>query len=436
MSQFLPFIVLIVLSFLIHPIPYTYPFEEKEADLWNRTKELTQDTVKKAKELTQETLEEARSLLGREEKGKSEELWEKLLPKLESVLNLEDRHETLPDSALLSADKVSNQQNINELLDEAVNILVISPTQAYRKQIQDLEGDIREANRKIIEYEEKRVSAPRKKPLWKPWETTDEEYSQKIEELKERIARNQDEIKKTKESLQNELQNMGLMLTPEQLDFLLSTLVGDNIIQINVTFNNIKTVTQQLEQIMVKSGENVNIARRYYGMYVVLLEILDHMYQQLIQDIDQKYLPQIQGGKGKDGKEIKGIIPRTEVLLKQTEDLLKKESSDRNKEILTANLEAQKLTLEAAKLYKGYLEMQRTNMKVARQKLNPDISVAKNTYETVKVSSELIAMMKSSQNLFDTLKNLQIPELRVFENLEMKKEFEKLTIQLKVGGEG
>jgi hypothetical protein len=45
-------------------------------------------------------------------------------------------------------------------------------------------------------------------------------------------------------------------------------------------------------------------------------------------------------------------------------------------------------------------------------------------------------MMKSSQNLFDTLKNLQVPELRAFENLEMKKEFEKLTLQLKVGGEG
>jgi hypothetical protein len=82
-------------------------------------------------------------------------------------------------------------------------------------------------------------------------------------------------------------------------------------------------------------------------------------------------------------------------------------------------------------LYRSYLEEQRSDLSAAKQKLAPDLAAAKNTYETVKVSSELVAMMKSGQNLFDALKSLQVPELRVFENLEMKKEFQKLTVQMK-----
>jgi hypothetical protein len=171
-------------------------------------------------------------------------------------------------------------------------------------------------------------------------------------------------------------------------------------------------------------------------MYTVLLETLDYLYLQIIQDIDQKYVPQLVGGKDEDGKPIKGIILRTEGLLKETEELLKKDSSSKNKEILTANIKAQKLTLEAARAYKDYLKTQRDNMDMAKRRLSPDLATARNTYETVKVSSELVDMMRSSQNLFDTLKTMQVPELRIFENLEMQKEFEKLTLQLKVGGEG
>jgi hypothetical protein len=112
---------------------------------------------------------------------------------------------------------------------------------------------------------------------------------------------------------------------------------------------------------------------------------------------------------------------------------LQKDDSARNRDVLSANLRAQSLTLEAAKLYRRYLEEQRVDLAMAKKKLAPDLAAARNTYETVKVSSELIAMMKSGQNLFDTLKSLQIPELRVFENLEMKKEFQKLTVQMKSG---
>ena len=57
--------------------------------------------------------------------------------------------------------------------------------------------------------------------------------------------------------------------------------------------------------------------------------------------------------------------------------------------------------------------------------------MALNTYETVKVSGDLVALMKDSRRLLDTLFSLQVPRLRAFENLEMKREFERLTRTLR-----
>jgi hypothetical protein len=361
------------------------------------------------------------------------ELWQKMLPKFRSALKLKDKQDTLPDSSLFHEDKKSNQNEINQLLDEAVGILVISDTQTYRRQIESLEADIQEAKKKVVEYEEKRISAPSEKPAWKAWENSKKDYAGKIEDQKERIAKDENEIESVKGALRKELRELGLDVNSEQVDFLLSTIVGDNAIQVIVGFNNVKALTIQLEQLMVQSGGNIETARRYYGMYMVLLEILDRMYHQIIQDIDHKYIPQIVGGKNEKGKNLEGIIPRTEKLTKEANRLLQKDSSVKNREVLSANIRAQKITLEAAKLYRSYLEEQRSDLSAAKEKLAPDLATAQNTYETVKVSSELVAMMKSGQNLFDTLKSLQVPELRVFENLEMKKEFQKLTVQMKSG---
>lgn len=363
--------------------------------------------------------------------NKASELWDKMLPKLRSAIELKDKNDKLPDSAIFHNDKQSNKDDINKLLDQAVGILATSDTQAYRERIQALEADIREANRQITDYEEKRISAPGTRPAWKAWQNTKEDYAEKIEDQKKRIAEYETRMQTVKQSIRKELQALGLDVSSEQVDFLLSTIVGDNVIQVIVAFNNVKALTVQLEQLMVQSGENVESARRYYGMYTVLLEILDHVYGQVLQDIERKYLPQIAGGKNEQGKNVEGIVPKTQRLLKETGELIRKDSSPKNQEIFAANIRAQTLTLEAAKLYITYLEKQRSDLDLARKKLAPDLAAANNTYETVKVSSELVAMMKSGQSLFDTLKTIQVPELRVFENLEMKKEFEKLTVQLK-----
>ncbi len=97
---------------------------------------------------------------------------------------------------------------------------------------------------------------------------------------------------------------------------------------------------------------------------------------------------------------------------------------------MRSNLEAQQFTLQAADMYREYLEQQQQGLRDAREKLTGNLSVAENTYETVKISGDLLRVLRASDELFD----LQVPELQPFENMELKREFEKLTTQLRQEG--
>jgi hypothetical protein len=386
-----------------------------ESGLWDRSREQASELWEKTKQAVEDTWEHTQTLLQNHgpDTGFSQ-IWAEIVPKLDATLSLEDRHESLPEHSWLGDDQASNRAKINELLDESIAILTISPNQHYRARIRELEANIRAARKEIAENRKRRVAAPVESTLKK----TVADYDAAIQELSTRIVVYENELRIVKREFAAELEKLGLDISDEQLDVLLSTVVGDDLIDIGITFDNVKALTEQLEQLMVESQEDLDSARRYYGMYTVLLQILERMHQQLCQAVDERYVPQIDA-----------ILRKTQKLMQETRALQR--LNERNRQVLAANLEAQELTRRAAYLYRDYLIKQSRQVKLARQRLGDDIAVARNTYETVKVSGELVALMQSSQRLLRGLLDRQVPVLRAFENLEMKREFERLTLQLK-----
>jgi hypothetical protein len=357
--------------------------------------------------------EDTRKLFSDDAQHDFSRVWEQTLPKLEQALTLHDRHQALPERAWLGKDQASNQAAINELLDEAITVLAISPAQHYRERIRELQDSIRQAQTEIDELRTQRVTAPQEGR----WQKTVADYDQAIQQQSQRINAANQELRTIRREFASELRRLGLVLSDEQLEFLLSTVVGDDLIEMGVAFDNVKTITEQLEQLMVDSRESLDGSRRYYGMYLVLLEILERMQTHLITAVNTRYLP-----------EIDEIADKAKVLMEQTQDL--KQQANVAQQVLDANLQAQALTLRAAALYRDYLVEQARQVAQARERLLQDIAIARNTYETVKISGELVALMKSSQAMLDNLLQRQMPPMRAFENLEMKREFERLTAQL------
>jgi hypothetical protein len=394
---------------------------EQAAELWRRSAEQAGSLLERSRDTagawwssSRDAWNSARDAMTPSEPDSFGQVWTEVVPKLEQTVELTELQRDLPESAWFQRDQADVEEDINALLDAAVEILSTSPVQQYRDRIQALEQQIADARTEIGSFRRARVAAPEKSLV----ERTLSDYDKLIDERERSIERAKQELGAIKRAFAAELRAMGLDLSDEQLEFLLSTVVGDNLVDLGVVFENVKAITAQLEALMRDSGEDLDSARRYYGMYLVLLRALNEMHLDVEQAIDQRYVPRI-----------KAIADRAEALSQETRQL-KRENPDKA-EILDANLQAQRLTVEAAGVYRDYLKQQGRQVATARRSLQSDIAAARNTYETVRVSGELVDLIQSSQQLLDGLLSRQVPALRPFQNLEMQRELSKLTEQLR-----
>lgn len=342
-------------------------------------------------------------------------VWERVRPELDTIRQLEERHQSLPRWTFFGTTRKENQEKIDRLMNEVVDMLGVSPASDLRQEIATLETLNREDESRIAELRERRIAAPGEAFFGDTTAKIDEEIAKRRDAIAERDAT----IDEKKATFGDELASMGIELSREQVDFLLATVVGDNVIDITIAFHNVKLITAQLESLTGESLESIEIARRYYGMYTVLLQTLDTIYDEAVGLINDRYLVGIEG-----------IMDRTRQLTKETEALLR-DTEPQHRSALEANVRAQEFALRAARTYRDYLEQQRMGILEAQRKLRSNIKVAENTYETVKISGDLLQVMRASDELFALLFELQVPELRPFENLELRREFEKLTSRLR-----
>jgi len=187
------------------------------------------------------------------------EVWEQLMPQLDETLNLSDERSTLPESAWIGRDRVDAQSEIDELLDEAIGILGITEADQFRQHIRDLQQAIADKRETIAEYRRAKVTAPKESA----WQTTVEDYEEKIEDLKDEITGHEEEMGKIRDQFARHLKKIGLDLDGEQLEFLLSTVVGEDVVQMGIAFDNVKQMTVQLEKLVAESSEELNTARRW-----------------------------------------------------------------------------------------------------------------------------------------------------------------------------
>lgn len=341
------------------------------------------------------------------------ELWNRLLPQLEHGLRLQQRQAALPSSAWFGPDKASNQAELDRVLDRAVALLSTTRGQHYRQRIRQLEAAVRRDQAAIARAREARVGAPERAL----WQRTKADYDAAIGAANRRIQQHRSEIEQVKGQFAAELRRSGLNLNRRQLDFLLSTVIGDHLIDLGVAFDNVKGILHQLEQLLVASDENLGAAQRYYGMYALLLEVLVKMHQHVLAAVAHYQT------------RLNVIDRRSEKLTEQSRRLL--DTDTRHQAVLEANIAAQELTRKSARLYAGYLREQAAAVDRSRAQLLTDLAVARNTYQTVRLSGELVQLMRTGQRLLDALAAQHMPTLFTFQNLELQREFEKLTRRLR-----
>ena len=353
------------------------------------------------------------------------QLFEEVVPILEETRGLVDQHADLPDKSRLpfTEDKQSNSAAINELLDAAIVILGNSEVSDYRQKIRDANELIQGSHEAIADYRRQRVSAKWARDQSQidkvnPFELSKESIDEQIENEEKEIQKQEKRLVELKKQFAKELSDIGVVVDEAAVESLLSSVSGDDIVSMAVVFENIKNVTAQLQNLTQQSGEALDVSKRYYGMYVVMVHVMDRIQKSFVRDVREKHIPKL-----------KAFSKQADENIAQARSIIELKGGDRV--LLSANIESNKLTQQTAILYIDYLQRNAALIEAENRRAQKNLATAMNTYNTVKLSSDVASLMKSGRRDFDALMKLQIPQLREFSNESIRREFERMTVELR-----
>ena len=386
-------------------------FENVTTDIITAGKKSLSDVVSKATDLTAKLHHEEVY-----EKENFDEVWDDVLDKLKEggALEEEESSGALPEKTLIGRDKQNVREDINDILDDVIEILSDGNYKRYREKVHELKSHIKALQSDIVRYREEKISAPVKSLL----HTTKEGYDKKIASAQEEIGIYQRRLRHEKEKFKAYFLKTGVHLSSDQVDLLLSNVDGGDIIKMVSVLNLLNEITARLTTILQESHESLQAARKYYAIYLLSMDLTVHIYQQYIDKVDKTYLPRLAK-----------IIDETKSLLIESRHFMKSANEQRGK-IYRQNIRAQEMTLKAADLYRKNLIRQKQKIAKARKIAQKNLLLARNTYKTVSLSSELYAIMKENENLFSKLMTVQTPELIPFQNLELQQKYNEITAKI------
>lgn len=382
-----------------------------KSDMLEKSNQLYNETKDKTILLYKENVE-THPLTKKERMNKA---WDNVYDDLEEGAKNIDRYNNAPESTWIGTDKEDVQKDINKLFETIVNGLIEDDLLIYKTKMEKLKKEISNNKSDILKYREKRVGAPQKSAIY----TTKSGYDSKIEETQKENVILENEIRIIKENLKKNFADIGVNLSPAQIDVLLTRVDGDDIIQISLVMETLKHVTNQILELMKASKEELTQAKKYYGMHQVLLELVVFIQQQYIDKCDNVYLPKIDK-----------MINDSAEMMSNTQRLSAQEEDARRRAIYNNNLDAQMLTNKAAKLYRKDIVASRNNMIEAQKIAKANLTLSKNTYATVMLSADLFDLITESQNMFEEVSKIQVPNLVPFENIQMEQKYRELTESL------
>lgn len=351
----------------------------------------------------------------------------KVLGKLESALKVHDEIPTLEESRLIGRDQKSAGRELEKIIRESMELFESESINGLRTQYRRLEERIATEKDNITKFRKERVLASRDdrslRTKLMPGDTlksfvavTKADFDMLIEAAENNIEGYEEEKARTITDMSNALGVIGVELSGDQLEALMSSVTGDDVVSMSVVFNAIKDMTTQLAELTQESGEDLAHAKKYYGMVVILHRIIGTMQEQFVAEIDDRYLPKLQEYRGTANSNIK-----------ESRALL---AAGANAETMRNNIRSNEMTIQVINLYEKMLKGQRAKVNEALKVTEKEIRVANNTYNTVSLSSAVVSMIRQGANTFEQLISLQMPDVQEFQNEQVREEFRNLTARM------
>lgn len=321
---------------------------------------------------------------------------------------------------------------LNGLLDEALERLSDGEAAGLRARIADLRQQLAEREAAIADLRAGMVALPAERcdaagpdASWVgrqfacTFATSRSDQAARIAETRRQADELAAAIDHAKQDFARGMEGLGIRLSADQVDGLLRLATAGDIVAAHTVYDNLRRVNEELHRATVSADESVEVARRYYGFYAVLLEVALHMHERFLDTVRNHHLPRLAAVE----EEARAARAEAAGMRRRERDTVLAAQLD-------ANVKALDLTLQAASLYRRTLEEQVQAVTAAWKRVGRQRDVAVNTWRTVRASADMLAMMSESGRAFDALLTLDLPPPRAFDNQQLKREFERLTDRL------
>ena len=175
-----------------------------------------------------------------------------------------------------------------------------------------------------------------------------DDLKEEKKDLKKIIKRSEILIDDLEFDLKRKLNNLGIKATREQIRVLTSRVDGDDLSKTFAIFDVTKQISTSLGELIKTNSFDSKSTVKYYGVYVLLSELLAYSQKKYIERIDTLYLIALEN--------IEDDIKKS---IDFTNEAIDNSSSKENIKILRQNIDSNEFALEVADFYKDILLNQR-----------------------------------------------------------------------------
>ena len=307
---------------------------------------------------------------------------------------------------------------IDEVLYEIEEIVFDGQIISYSERIRNLRSEIKDLENEKSRLNEDFVFAKDKEDT-SLLEKSKEDIAEDIAKIDSIINKSNLLIETLEYDLQTKMLNLGIDLSIEQIRVMTTRVDGDDLAKSIAIFDVTKQISVSLGELMNQNSFSGDSTAKYYGIYVILSEILGFAQREYISKLDNIYLKRIYEIKNNSLKSIS-----------MAENEIKRSQSQQSIDIYNNNIKAERFTIEVADQYRSILLSQRAKLLSALKITEEQISVGYSSYITAMNSSILSSLIQDTQSSFDQIMSMQIPEIIAFESTELESEFRKLSVKI------
>ena len=341
--------------------------------------------------------------------------------RVEQISSLKKKETTASSFTLISKSKKDYRIDIDEVLQGIEPVLFDGEVVDYASRIRYSRLQITRLRSEKASLNEDLVFAPVEGTLLK---SSKNEIRQQINDLNILSNKTNRLIDELEFDLKRKLNSLGINLTREQIRVMTTRVDGDELSKSFAIFDVTKQISETLAVLVKENNFSGETTVKYYGIYVILSEILGYSQREYMRKINEVYLPSLDN----IADDIKSAIDFSE-------ESIDAASSESNRRILRSNIETNEFSLMVVNTYRKILEKQYDSLELALERTDEQISVAYSTYDTAANATNLINLINETQDSFNRILDMQVPDIIPFENTELELKFQEISDKIIVASD-